>query len=345
MKKFYRLLSVILAAAMLLSFSACGSEEETTGAQSEAPSDVSTEEASVPVEKTVIKVAALKGPTAMGMVQLMDDTDSYEFTLAGAVDEVTPLVAKGEVDIAAVPANLASVLYNNLEGKVAVIAVNTLGVLYIVDHGAAVSSVADLKGKTIYASGQGATPEYALNYILQGNGIDPKKDVTIEWKSEHAECVSALMNDAEGIAMLPQPFVTTAQMKDEAVHISLDLNEEWDKVQTAAGKPGGLLTGVAIVRKEFAEAHPEELQSFMAAYAQSVEFVNSNNAEAAALIGAKDIVPEGVALKALPYCNIVCITGDEMKEMLSEYLGVLFEQNPKAVGGQLPDYDFYFGDY
>ena len=168
--------------------------------------------------ETDVNVTALKGPTAMGMVKLMDEAESgavdgnaYTFDIAAAVDEVTPKIVKGETDIAAVPANLASVLYNNTQGEVQVLAVNTLGVLYIVESGDSVNSVEDLRGKTIYASGKGATPEYALNYILSENGIDPEKDVTIEWKSEHAECLAALLAEDNAIAMLPQPFVTTAQ--------------------------------------------------------------------------------------------------------------------------------------
>ena len=155
--------------------------------------------------ETDVRVTALKGPTAMGMAALMDEAESgavngndYAFTIASAVDEVSPKLVKGETDIAAVPANLAAVLYNNPKGQVEVLAVNTLGVLYIVENGERVSSVADLRGRTIYASGKGATPEYALNYILSENGVDPEKDVNIEWKSEHAECLAALLEAAAG---------------------------------------------------------------------------------------------------------------------------------------------------
>ena len=172
-----------------------------------------------------MRIAALKGPTAMGMVQMMDAEDSArEFTIASAVDEIPPMIVKGSVDVAAVPANLASVLYNNTEGAVEVLAINTLGVLYIVENGDSINSVEDLRGKTIYASGKGATPEYALDYILTGNGIDPSADVTIEWKSEHAECLAALLAAENGVALLPQPFVTTAQMQNEGIRTALDLS-------------------------------------------------------------------------------------------------------------------------
>ena len=300
-------------------------------------------------EETAVNVMALKGPTAMGMVQLMDSAEagsvngnSYTFTIAASADEVTPKLVQGEADIAAVPANLASVLYNNTEGQVQVLAINTLGVLYIVENGDSVQSVSDLAGKTIYASGKGSTPEYALNYILSENGIDPEADVTIEWKSEHSECVAALAADEDGIAMLPQPFVTTAQAQNEALRIALDLTEEWDALQADAESPSALLTGVAVVRTAFAEEHPEAVNAFLDSYQESVDYVNANLSDAAALIEKYDIVPAAVAEKALPYCNIAFIEGSEMREKLSGYLNVLFEQNPVSVGGALPADDFYY---
>lgn len=288
-------------------------------------------------------VAALKGPTAMGMVKMMEDHASeYNFTIASAIDEMTPKLVKGELDIAAVPANLASVLYNNTKGQVQVLAINTLGVLYIVENGSTVASVQDLRGRTIFASGKGATPEYALNYVLSQNGIDPEKDVTIEWKSEHSECLAALVSTEGAVAMLPQPFVTTAQMKQPGVQIVLDMNQMWDELQKGNDQTSKLITGVMVVRTEFAEQHPETVAAFMDAYQQSVAYVNENNDQAAALIGRYDIIPEAVAKVALPYCRIVYIDGQDMKTQLSGYLKVLFDQNPAAVGGALPDDAFYF---
>ena len=323
--------------AMVLLFAGCGQTETKTE---------SSTAASETEDETPVHVLALKGPTAMGMVKMMSDNDSAEtpadtFELAAAPDEVSAKLVQGEVDIAAVPANLASVLYNKTNGGVQV---NTLGVLYIVEDGDTVQSVADLKGRTIYASGKGATPEYALNYILEKNGLVPGEDVTIEWKSEHAECVAALAEDADGIAMLPQPFVTTAQTKKETLRTALDLTEEWNKIQESEGTASTLVTGVTVVRTAFAKEHPEAVADFMEAYQASVSYVTENTDEAAKLIGDYDIVPEAVAKKALPACNIVCITGDEMKEKLSGYLGVLKDQNPEAVGGELPGDDFYYSE-
>ncbi|MGN0907616.1 MAG: ABC transporter substrate-binding protein [Bullifex sp.] len=289
-----------------------------------------------------VRVAALKGPTAMGMVKLMEDGsegavngNSYEFTIVGAPTEITPMLVKGEVDIAALPANLAAVIYNNTKGKIKVLAVNTLGVLYICENGNSVSSIEDLKGRTIYSSGKGSTPEYALSFILERNGLS---DLPIEWKSEHAECVAALLNDPDAVALLPQPFATTAIMKNPSIRIALDLNEEWDKVSPESA----LLTGVVVARTEFVEKEGKAVDKFLEDYASSTAWVNENVSESSVMIDALGIVTAAVAEKALPFCNIVCITGDEMKERLSGYLEVLFNANAKSVGGTLPGEDFYY---
>lgn len=257
-------------------------------------------------------------------------------------DEVSPAIAQGTTDIAAVPANLASVLYQKTNGGVQVLTINTLGVLYLVENGKQVQSVSDLKGKTIYASGKGATPEYALNYILKENGLTPGKDVQIEWKSEHTECVAALAEHEDAAALLPQPFVTTAQSKNDSLRVALDLTEEWDKIQKDNGGNSSLVTGVTVVRTQFAQEHPEIVEDFMERYQESVSYVNEHIEEVAKLIGDYDIVPEEIAKKALPECNIVYIDGAEMKEKLSGYLEVLEQENPQAVGGVLPADEFYY---
>ena len=314
-------LAACLALVMCLSLAACGGDQEE-----ETPAE----------DPVTVRVAALKGPTAMGMVKLMSDSDAaaesgeettgntYDFTLAASADEVSPKLMQGELDIACVPANLASVLYNRTDGGIFTLAVNTLGVLYIVENGNSVQSMADLAGRTIAASGKGSTPEYALRYLLSENGIDPDTGVTIDWKSEHSECVAALAD----------------------LRVALDLTEEWDALDNGSA----LLTGVVVARADFVEEHPAAVEEFLTSYAESVEWVNANTAEAAELIGGYDIVDAAVAEKALPYCNIVCITGSEMKDMLSGYLQVLFDAAPASVGqdtetgeGGLPGDDFYYG--
>ncbi len=348
MKKILAL--IIVCALALFVLSACTSTpaQETSSAPAEESSPT-TETEATPAEQAPqsepvdVSAVALNGPTAMGMVKFMNDAESgaitsnnYTFSIETAIDVVTPMIVKGEVDIAAVPTNVASVLYNNSEGGVKVLAINTLGVLYIAESGETVQSIEDLAGKTIYASGKGATPEYALNEILAANGLTDS--VTIEWKTEQAEVVAALAAEENAIAMLPQPFATTAQTQNENIRIALDLTEIWDNSEIN----GTLITGVIVANTAFADENPEAVADFMAKYEESVNFVNSNVEEGAALVGGYEIVPEAVALKAIPECNITYVAGAEMKEMLSGYLNVLFEQNPAAVGGALPDDMFYY---
>ena len=295
-------------------------------------------------EKETIRIAGLKGPTSIGLVKVMRDNadgkaaNKYEFTIAGSADEITPKLNKGELDMAAIPANLASVLYNNTNGAIKVLAINTLGVLYIVEKGDTVKSVADLKGKTIYATGKGSTPEYTLRYILSKNGVDPDNDVTIESQSEPTAVVPLLKANDNAIAMLPQPYVTVAQSNVEGLNIALNLTDEWGKIEGS----GALVTGVLVARTEFVEKHPDAVKKMLNEYAASSEYVNANIDDAAALVEEFDIFKAAIAKKAIPYCNIKVITGDEMRTSLSSYLAVLFEQNAKAVGGKLPDDAFYY---
>ena len=340
MKYLRKFFALCLTLALVLSLAACAQKPADEPAPDEAP-EPPAQETEVPA---TTRIAALKGPTAMGLVKLMSDAPSsangplYDFTLAGSADEVTPALIKGELDMACVPANLAAVLYNKTEGAVQVLAVNTLGVLYIVENGESVQSLADLKGKTVVAAGKGSTPEYALRYLLSENGIDPDADVTLDWKSEHSECVAALASGQASIALLPQPFVTVAQSKLEGLHMALDLTAEWDKLDNGST----LITGVIVARRDFVEAHPAAVSSFLTVYAASVDWVNANVSDAAALIGEYGIVDAAVAEKALPYCNIVCITGAELLEKLPGYLYVLYNADPAAVGGAMPDNSFYF---
>lgn len=381
MKNTTKKTTALLTAAMLLICAGCsnGNAQTTTAAattttatteDTEAPETKAPEAESDDSDKVVdadtgeeyeetdvesdlpekMNIAALKGPTAMGLVWDMNETDVfneqvsasengsiYNYSIYAAPDELTPLIIKGEVDIACIPANLASVLYNKTEGEIEVLAINTLGVLYIVENGGeTVNNITDLKGKTIYASGQGSTPEYALRYLLAQNGI--ADDVNIEWKTEHAECLTALTENPGSVALLPQPFVTTAMMKNEGIRVAIDLNDAWD----ALGTGSSLITGVCVGRKEFINAYPDAVNEFLDVYKHSVEFVNSNTDDAAALVGKYDIVPEAVAKKALPACNITFISGEEMKAKLSGYLQVLFDSDPKSVGGKLPADDFYY---
>ncbi len=296
-------------------------------------------------DKTEVRIAALKGPTAMGLVKLMDESEngseklenSYTFTIEASPDAVTPLIAKNDVDIACIPANLAAVLYNNT-GKIQVIAVNTLGVLYLVGTGdASISGIDDIKGRTIYSAGKGSTPEYAIETILSGYGLVDGVDVTLEWKSEHAECVASLLSDPEALAVLPQPFATSAMMQNPSLVILSDLNDLWKDIAGTS-----LITGVTVVNREYANANREAVETFLEEYEESAEWVNENMEEAATLIEKEGIIKAQVAVKALDKCNIVVWTGDKLKKNLSVYLEALYKENPKSVGGSVPGEDFYF---
>lgn len=351
-----KLLSLLLAGLLAFSLTGCQKQEESQqgqpqnqGQDQNQPQDSPEDDQNPadPAEEITVRVAALKGPTAMGMVKWMEDAaqgqsqGQYEFTLAGAPDEITGGIVTGEFDAAAVPANLAAVLYNKTQGQVQLAALNTLGVLYLVESGEQIQSVEDLRGRTIYATGKGSTPEYALNYVLTQNGLTPGQDVQVEYKTEHAELAALLALGQADLALLPQPFVTSALAQNENLRIALDLTELWD--QAAQGK--SILTmGCLIVRKEFAQQHPQALETLMEEYGASAAYVTdeANLEQAAALIEKNDIIQAAVAQKALPQCNIVFLTGEEMRAKAEGFYQVLMEADPAAVGGQLPGDDFYY---
>ncbi|MCI8669471.1 MAG: ABC transporter substrate-binding protein [Lachnospiraceae bacterium] len=346
MKK--KILTLLLAATMTASvFTGCSDSKERSKTETTAPAsgdETTTADNSQQKEKIDINMAVLKGPTAIGFIKAWEDSDkgtasnNYKVTAYGAADEISAGIIKGDIDIAAVPCNLASVLYNKTKGEIQVAAINTLGVLYMVSTGEEIDSIAGLKGKTIYSTGQGTTPEYTLNYILTKNGLTPGTDVTVEYKTEAAEIASLLSENKEAIAMLPQPYVTTVLLKNENAKIIFDMTEEWSKVSDNAS----LVTGVVVVRKDFIEEHKDAFDSLMNDYEASASYVNDNIEEAAALVESHDIFAASVAKKAIPYCNITFKTGEEMKKDIHAYLEVLHTANPASVGGALPDDKFYY---
>lgn len=301
--------------------------------------------AAKPAEPVTVRLGGLKGPTSMGMVKLLSDAEqgetenAYEFEMAAAADELTPKLLKGELDVLAAPLNLCAILSANSDGAAQLLAINTLGVLSIVENGGEeIGSWEDLRGQTIYATGKGTTPEYALRYLLAQYGLDPDTDITLEWKSEPSEVVAQLAALDYGVAMLPQPFVTAAMAQLPALRVAMDLTEEWDKLENGSR----LLTAGLLVRREFAEAHPEVIAVFLKEYAASVDYINENVAEGAALVEQYDIVKAAVAEQAIPSCHVVCITGEEMKTAASGYYQVLFDQNPASIGGTMPGDGFYY---
>lgn len=350
------LVSVLGLGLLLGMLTGCGSNEnnESPGVQSIAETR----------ESAKIRVGSLKGPTSMGILFLMDKAgqggtrDIYEFQMTTGADELLPLMAKGELDIALLPANVAAILYQKTNGGIAVIDINTLGVLYMVTGTAEVCSVKDLKGKTIYLTGMGTTPEAALRYVMEKNGLT-EDDYTLEFKSEATEVAAILADNPDAIGLLPQPFVTAAMMQNDALKVVLDLNEEWMRVgqnidtdgtggtrdENSVGKPDGtgMVTGVTVVRKAFLEEHPEAVEDFLEEHALSVEAINADATAGAALaVSAGIVAKESIAQKAIPECNITCVTGEEMKTALSAYLDVLADFNAELVGGQVPAEDFYY---
>lgn len=315
-----RIVAMITAAVMLFSlaaFAACSKKQDDTE----------------------IRIAALKGPTGMGMVKLADKQNypNYTVSIEASPDALNPRIISGEVDVAAVPVNLASVLYNKLDGDISVLAVSTLGVLYVVEAGSEVNSVADLAGKTVYATGQGATPEYILNYLLDKNGV--AGSVEVNYVGEHAALATMLADGSAEIGMLPEPNVTSTLAGNDNLRIALNLTEEWNKVCSTE-----LVQGVVIARKSFVNEHPEAIEQFLREYEKSSAFVNENIDEAAKLIVDAGILGNvEIAKKAIPNCNISFSKGEAMHKAVEGMLAVLFEANPKSIGGKLPDKDFYYG--
>lgn len=315
-----KITAILLMVIMLISVTACANKSN--------PADIS--------------VIGIKGPTGMGMAKLMEDSannktaNNYNFTLTSAPDEVSTEVIKGSVDIAAVPINLAGVLYQKTGGAIQIAAINTLGVLYILENGNEINSINDLEGKTIYATAQGSTTEYILKYLLEKNNIN----ATIEFKTEHSELATLMVSGDVVLGMLPEPNVTTVLNQNENVHVALNLTEEWSKI---ADDNSMLIQGCIIVNKKFAEENPKAVENFLKEYKASIEFVNNNIDEASQLIEKFGIIPNAaIAKKALPNCNITYIDGNDMKQYVNNLFQIFYDANPSSIGGTMPDDEFFY---
>lgn len=335
-------LAALAAGALALAVTGCGATPAPTGSDAPAGSAAADAPAAEPV---AVRVASLKGPTSIGLVPFMDEAASedsdlaneYEFTITAAADEIVPKVIKGDIDIALVPANVASVLYNKTEGAVAVLDINTLGVLNVVTGDASVAGFEDLAGRTVYLTGKGTTPEYVMNYLLSAAGI--ADSVTLEFKAEATEVVSALAADPAAVGVLPEPFKTAALTKNETLASPVNLTDVWAQYAEDGSQ---LVTGVTVVRKAFAEEHPEAVAEFLAEHAASAKAVVADPATwAQGVVDAGIVEKAPIAQKAIPGCNIVCLSGDEMRAALEGYLTVLHAADPASVGGVLPAEDFY----
>lgn len=290
-----------------------------------------------------VNVYALKGPTGIGMVGVMEDhADEYEFTLAGAPDEIVAAVASGSADIAACPTNLAAVLAKKTNGNVQLLALNTLGVLHVVSNDETLSSFDDLAGRKVYATGQASVPEYVINYILEANGLTGK--VEIEYVAEHSELATLLAAGKAEIGILPEPHVTSALMQNDSLRAVIDVTAAFKDAAAKAGTPDMELSmGCVIVRRDFAEANPEKVSAFLDAYAASVERVNADADAASQLVEKHGVMPKAaVAKRAIPNCHIVFVEGEAMRAQIEPLYEVLLSANPASIGGALPDDGFYY---
>ncbi len=343
-------LALLGSAGLSSLLAACSGKEPTTDAADEAATEAAADD-------VVVRVASLKGPTTIGLVQMMDTTSgiptgeqteapeaeegsgiSYFYSISAAPDEVLPLVIQGNADIALVPSNAGSVLYNKTEGGVQVIDINTLGILYIVTGDESIQGFSDLAGRTVCISGKGSSPEYVFDFLLDKAGIADQ--VSVEWKSEHAEVAAVLASDPTAVGVLPQPFVTATLAQNDALSAPIDLTKVWGESVDDGSQS---VTGITIVRSAFAAEHPTAVADFLERHAASVEAVNADPAAAAELVVLAGIIEKApIAEKAIPACNVVCITGEEMRDALAGYLQVLYDADPSSVGGAMPGDDFYY---
>lgn len=332
--------ALLLTFVMLLSLLAgcTGGDNPSAGVPDSLPAVSGSTASTDAPDHYVLRVGTLKGPTGMGMAKIITDNETekkYEFTLSSAPTDISAALISGSLDIAAVPVNLAAVINAKTEGKYLVAAINTLGVLYILENGSSVQSIADLAGKTLYATGQASTPEYMLNYILKKNNLDT---VTVEYKTEHSELATLMASGEVVLGMLPEPNVTTVLSKNDKLRIALNLTEEWKKVSE-----GEAVQGCIVVSRDAIRDHKALVDRFLDEYKASVDFVNQNVKEAAAMIAELEIVPAAaVAEKAIPNCNIVYIDGDEMIRSLSAFYRVLYDASPSSIGEKLPDETLYY---
>lgn len=330
-----KLMALLMASLMLMGLmTGCGTEENAQKAKV-------TEEG-----KAIVNVTAIAGPTGVGLVDLMQkDADGaaaneYEFTVVSAPDQAVSAVVNGSADIAAVPTNLASTLYKKTGGKVQVLALNTMGVLHILSNGVEIASVADLKGQTIYTQGQGANPEYILKYVLEKNGIDPEKDVKIEFVADNDALAAAMLNGTAKVAMVPEPKASAIMMQNKEIQRVLNVTDEWDKIGT---NDAPLVMGCVIARKDFVENNPEAVKKFLQEYEASIQAVQGDVETSATLCETYGIIPKApLAKMAIPNCGLVYKAGQQMQTYLSGYLHILYGYNPAAIGGQEPGADFYY---
>ena len=354
-----KLLALTLSLALTAGLAACSTQapaEDTPVPESTAPAaETQTPAAETAVPYQTVHLGLLSGPTGMGAAKMLADNDEayaqveagtyeggtllrYEVTLGSdPANDIVPRLTNGELDIAAIPTNLAATLYNRTDGGIKLLALNTLGVLHILENGDTVNSLADLEGRTLYATGQGSNPEYVLNYLLEANGLDPAADVDIQWLASE-ELTARMASGDIDLCMLPVPAATTVMMQNSDVRDAIDLNDAW----TESGAQGTFTMGCLVARTEWLEDNSELVPGILEEYAASIDYANSNPEEASALIEQYGIVPKAaVAQAAIPQANMVCVTGEDMKG-IADYYQVLFDADPTSIGGAIPGEDFYY---
>lgn len=335
MKKFSLLLVLMLVLSLFV-----GCSQEKTPVESTPVEETQPKEVKEPVN---VNIAGLKGPTSIGMINLIDEkalnSDKYnvEYIVESTPDALTGKIISGEIQISSLPTNLASVLYNKTGGALQIMALNTVGNLYIVGTDE-IASIKDLEGKTLGMSGKGVTPDFVMNYLLKQNGLE--NTVELDYALDHPTLAQTVIAEDTKVALLPQPFATQAMMKNNNVKILFDLNEEW---KTTTNGESGIFTGCIVVNKEFAENNKEFVAEFLKQYEVSVNWVNENPADASVLVQKHEIMPSAALVeKAIPYCGITYKFAADEKEKINGFLKILFDSNPASVGGNLPGEDFYY---
>ena len=329
------LTALVLALVMIFALAACGQKQESEPTPTPAPEA----DASLPVN-----VMVLNGTTGFGMAELISDSEAgnaalnYTFSVETDASNITAALVNGTADIGALPTNAAATLYNKTGGKVQVLALNTLGVLYLVTDGSEeITSFEDLRGKTVYAPAQ--NPTFIFQALCEKNGLAVGEDITIDnTYAQPADLNTAVSSGEVSLAVLPEPMVTVARSANDQLTVAMDLTAEWDKVMPA----GSLVQGCVVVRTEFAEEHPAEVAKFLEEYEASIELLTSDTAAAAQKIEETGVFAKAaVAQKAIPNCNVCFVTGAEMQSALGEFLNVMFEVAPDSIGGAVPADDFY----
>ncbi|WZL73456.1 ABC transporter substrate-binding protein [Clostridiaceae bacterium 35-E11] len=340
-----KLLSVLMALVLIMSVVGCTAQQEETSdnVQQQTPTEESQEEASE--EQIIAKISGLKGPTSIGMIKMFEEKPSLgeniasTYQVAESPDILVARLLSKEVDFAALPTNVAAKLYNKGAGY-NLAAVNIWGVLYVMTQEDNIKDWKDLKGKTINAVAKGSTPDVVFRYLLEKNGLDPEKDVTLDYTLGHVELAQSMSAGKINMGVLPEPFVTNVGMKNEKAQIALNLQDEWKK---ALGTETSYPQTCIVVREEFAQAHPEAVARFLEELKKSIDWVNANAVEAGVLVEKHEIgMTAKMAEAAIPRCNLRFEDAQKAKEVVDEYLNVLFDYSPKDVGGKLPDENFYY---